>query len=100
MSDDLVEAESINKVIIIACLGGTDDFIIYLSFALGETFDWYELIPGVVFGGIIISVFVGCVLQSSETAARYATCVPLPAVVLLLAAYIVITGFVKGPDFL
>jgi len=85
-----------SSVIIVAFLGSMDDFMVYFTLALSSQLAWYELAVGITIGSILLAFVVGTLLQSSERVAACVEYIPVPVILVGLAAFILIsawTGF-------
>mmetsp|Transcript_15882 Transcript_15882/g.64037 ORF Transcript_15882/g.64037 Transcript_15882/m.64037 type:complete len:324 (+) Transcript_15882:268-1239(+) len=89
------EERAHRSVVIVAFLGSMDDFMVYFTLALSKQLSWYELTMGVTIGAILIALIVGSLLQSSESLAACVESIPVPLVLIGLAAFIVISAWTE-----
>jgi len=82
-----------NSVIIVAFLGSMDDFMVYFTLALSSQLAWYELAIGITIGSILIALIVATLLQSSERVASCVEVIPVPLVLVGLAAFILVSAW-------
>mmetsp|Transcript_23885 Transcript_23885/g.76806 ORF Transcript_23885/g.76806 Transcript_23885/m.76806 type:complete len:289 (-) Transcript_23885:1301-2167(-) len=82
-----------NGVIVVAFLGSLDDFMVYFTLALSAQLQWYELSIGIALGSVVIAAAVGTLLQSSEGLAGCIERIPVPLILLGLAALILVAAW-------
>jgi hypothetical protein len=79
------------NLIVLALLGGADDFLVYLAIASGSM-PAVSILCGVVLGCIVIAI--GCALITEiEVVSRYIAMVPPWLVVALLGLYLIVSPF-------
>ena len=86
------------NIIVVAFCGCMDDFMIYFTLALSGKLSMPALLVGTFIGAILIALIVGCLLEACKPLADCVETIPVPAVILLLSVYIILSAWVPAFD--